>query len=77
MGESIIIIFDFTSKVTYKLVPNWYHHLVCVFENIPIDSCGTKIGAIKKETENKVGFVSQNCVMAIIYKASVLLSYLI
>ena len=51
-----MIIFDLTSKVTYKSVPNWYHRLVRVCQNMPIDSCGSKIDAIKKKTQNKVGF---------------------
>ena len=76
MGNCVMIIFDLTSKVTYKSVPNWYHRLVRVCENLPIDSCGNKIDAIKKKTQNKVGFPSQNYLMAIIYKASVLLLYL-
>ena len=56
MADCIMIIFDLTPKVTYKSVPNWYHRLVRVSKNMPIDSCGSKIDAIKKKTQNKVGF---------------------
>ena len=56
MADCIMIIFDLTSKVTYKSVPNWYHRLVRVCKNMPIDSRGSKIDAIEKKTQNKVGF---------------------
>ena len=56
MRNCVMIIFGLTSKVTYKSVPNWYHRLVRVCKNMPIDSRGSKIDAIKKKTQNKVGF---------------------
>ena len=53
MRACIMIFFDLTSKVTYKSVPNCYHHLVRVFENIPIDSCSSKIDAMKRKPRMK------------------------
>lgn len=38
--------FDVTSRVTYKNVPNWHRDLVRVCENIPIVLCGNE-GDIK------------------------------
>ena len=35
--------FDVTSRVTYKNVPNWHRDIVRVCENIPIVLCGNKI----------------------------------
>jgi GTP-binding nuclear protein Ran len=35
--------FDVTSRVTYKNVPNWHMDLVRVCENIPIVLCGNKV----------------------------------
>ena len=35
-GQCAIIMFDVTSRVTYKNVPNWHRDLVRVCENIPI-----------------------------------------
>ena len=35
--------FDVTSRVTYKNVPNWHRDLVRVCENIPIVLCGNKV----------------------------------
>jgi GTP-binding nuclear protein Ran len=35
--------FDVTSRVTYKNVPNWHRDLVRVCENIPIVMCGNKV----------------------------------
>ena len=42
-GQCAIIMFDVTSRVTYKNVPNWHRDLVCVCENIPIVLTGNKI----------------------------------
>jgi GTPase SAR1 family protein len=35
-GECAIIMFDVTSRITYKNVPNWHRDLTRVCENIPI-----------------------------------------
>ena len=35
--------FDVTSRVTYKNVPNWHRDLVRVCENIPIVLTGNKV----------------------------------
>eukprot|EP01118_Nematostelium_gracile_P010223 TRINITY_DN3503_c0_g1_i1.p1 TRINITY_DN3503_c0_g1~~TRINITY_DN3503_c0_g1_i1.p1 ORF type:complete len:129 (-),score=45.54 TRINITY_DN3503_c0_g1_i1:176-562(-) len=35
--------FDVTSRMTYKNVPNWHRDLVRVCENIPIVLCGNKV----------------------------------
>lgn len=42
-GECAIIMFDVTSRVTYKNVANWHRDLVRVCENIPIVLCGNKV----------------------------------
>ncbi|KAB0347239.1 hypothetical protein FD754_012096 [Muntiacus muntjak] len=41
-AQCAIIMFDVTSRVTYKNVPNWHRDLVRVCENIPIVLCGNK-----------------------------------
>ena len=43
-GQCAIIMFDVTSRVTYKNVPNWHRDLVRVCENIPIVLTGNKVG---------------------------------
>ncbi|KAJ3204876.1 GTP-binding nuclear protein gsp1/Ran [Entophlyctis luteolus] len=35
--------FDVTSRITYKNVPNWHRDLIRVCENIPIVLCGNKV----------------------------------
>lgn len=35
--------FDVTSKITYKNVPNWHRDLERVCESIPIVLCGNKV----------------------------------
>jgi GTP-binding nuclear protein Ran len=42
-GQCAIIMFDVTSRITYKNVPNWYRDLTRVCENIPIVLCGNKV----------------------------------
>jgi GTPase SAR1 family protein len=43
--------FDVTSKITYKNVPNWHRDLERVCENIPIVLCGNKVD-VKVGLEN-------------------------
>lgn len=38
-----IAVFDVTSRITYKNVPNWHRDLERVCENIPIVLCGNKV----------------------------------
>eukprot|EP00608_Synchroma_pusillum_P008897 CAMPEP_0198419152 /NCGR_PEP_ID=MMETSP1452-20131203/8_1 /TAXON_ID=1181717 /ORGANISM="Synchroma pusillum, Strain CCMP3072" /LENGTH=213 /DNA_ID=CAMNT_0044139275 /DNA_START=34 /DNA_END=675 /DNA_ORIENTATION=- len=42
-GQCAIIMFDVTSRVTYKNVPSWHRDLVRVCDNIPIVLCGNKV----------------------------------
>ncbi|OXA52789.1 GTP-binding nuclear protein Ran [Folsomia candida] len=42
-GQCAIVMFDVTSRVTYKNVPNWYHELDKMCPNIPIVLCGNKV----------------------------------
>ena len=42
-GQCGIIMFDVTSRITYKNVPNWHRDLKRVCENIPIVLCGNKV----------------------------------
>eukprot|EP01120_Amphizonella_sp_Union-15-10_P013803 TRINITY_DN64_c0_g1_i1.p1 TRINITY_DN64_c0_g1~~TRINITY_DN64_c0_g1_i1.p1 ORF type:complete len:242 (-),score=42.38 TRINITY_DN64_c0_g1_i1:172-822(-) len=42
-GQCGIIMFDVTSRMTYKNVPNWHRDIVRVCENIPIVICGNKV----------------------------------
>lgn len=39
--------FDVTSRITYKNVPNWHRDLTRVCENIPIVLCGNKVRALR------------------------------
>lgn len=42
-GQCAIIMFDVTSRVTYKNVPDWHRDLVRVCERIPVVLCGNKV----------------------------------
>ncbi|CAE6495639.1 unnamed protein product [Rhizoctonia solani] len=42
-GQCGIIMFDVTSRITYKNVPNWHRDLERVCENIPVVLCGNKV----------------------------------
>lgn len=42
-GECAIIMFDVTSRITYKNVPEWYKDIIRVCETIPIVLVGNKV----------------------------------
>ena len=52
-GHCAIIMFDVTSRVTYKNVPNWHRDLVRVCENIPIVLCGNKVDIKDRKVKAK------------------------
>ncbi|XP_018647754.1 putative ran [Schistosoma mansoni] len=52
-GRCAIIMFDVTSRVTYKNVPNWHRDLVRVCENIPIVLCGNKVDIQDRKVKAK------------------------
>lgn len=41
-AQCAIVMFDMTSRTTYEHVPEWYHGLVRVYEDIPVVLCGNK-----------------------------------
>merc|ERR1719381_471213 len=52
-GKAAIIMFDVTSRVTYKNVPNWHRDLVRVCENIPIVLTGNKVDIKDRKVKAK------------------------
>ncbi|KAF9114185.1 GTP-binding nuclear protein gsp1/Ran [Mortierella sp. 14UC] len=52
-GQCAIIMFDLTSRITYKHVPNWHRGLVRVCENIPIILCGNKVDIKERKVKPK------------------------
>jgi GTP-binding nuclear protein Ran len=52
-GQCAIIMFDVTSRVTYKNVPNWHRDLIRVCENIPIVLCGNKVDVKERKVKAK------------------------
>jgi len=52
-GQAAIIMFDVTSRMTYKNVPNWHKDLVRVCENIPIVLCGNKVDIKDRKVKPK------------------------
>uniref|UniRef100_A0AAY4BPG0 GTP-binding nuclear protein Ran n=1 Tax=Denticeps clupeoides TaxID=299321 RepID=A0AAY4BPG0_9TELE len=53
LAQCAIIMFDVTSRVTYKNVPNWHRDLVRVCENIPIVLCGNKVDIKDRKVKAK------------------------
>ncbi|KAL6055209.1 hypothetical protein STEG23_034115 [Scotinomys teguina] len=51
--QCAIIMFDVTSRVPYKNVPNWHRDLVRVCENIPIVLCGNKVDIKDRKVKAK------------------------
>jgi len=52
-GECAIIMFDVTSRITYKSVPNWHRDLTRVCERIPIVLCGNKTDVKDRKVKPK------------------------
>jgi len=52
-GQCGVIMFDVTSRITYKNVPNWHRDLVRVCENIPIVLCGNKVDVKERKVKAK------------------------
>lgn len=52
-GQCGIIMFDVTSRITYKSVPNWHRDLTRVCENIPIVLCGNKVDVKERKVKAK------------------------
>lgn len=52
-GNAAIVMFDVTSRVTYRSVPHWYRDLVRVCENIPIVLCGNKVDVKDRKVKPK------------------------
>ena len=59
-GQCAIIMFDVTSRITYKNVPNWHRDLTRVCENIPIVLCGNKV-EIKVRFDRTEGWMGGCC----------------
>merc|ERR1712232_677291 len=53
-GQAAIIMFDVTSRTTYKNVPNWHRDLVRVCPNIPIVLCGNKVDVKDRKVKPKM-----------------------
>ncbi len=52
-GQCGIIMFDVTSRITYKNVPNWHKDLIRVCENIPVVLCGNKVDIKDRKVKAK------------------------
>ncbi|CAE8731483.1 unnamed protein product [Polarella glacialis] len=52
-GQCAIIMFDVTSRITYKNVPNWHRDIVRVCENIPIVLVGNKVDVKDRQVKAK------------------------
>lgn len=52
-GQCGIIMFDVTSRVTYKNVPNWHKDLERVCQAIPIVLCGNKVDIKERKVKAK------------------------
>ena len=46
--------FDVTSRISYKTVPNWHRDLVRVCENIPIVLVGNKVDIKDRKVKAKM-----------------------
>ncbi|XP_074598482.1 RAN, member RAS oncogene family [Brevipalpus obovatus] len=52
-GQCAILMFDVTSRVTYKNIAQWYRDLVRVCDNIPMCLCGNKADVKDRKVKAK------------------------
>ena len=52
-GQCAIIMFDVTSRNTYKNVPNWHRDITRVCKDIPIVLCGNKVDIKDRKVKAK------------------------
>ena len=52
-GQCGIIMFDVTSRITYRNVPNWHRDLVRVCDSIPIVLVGNKVDVKDRKLKQK------------------------
>jgi GTP-binding nuclear protein Ran len=52
-GQCAIIMFDVTSRITYRSVPNWHRDLTRVCDNIPVVLCGNKVDVKDRKVKAK------------------------
>ncbi|MCO5614269.1 hypothetical protein L7F22_068547 [Adiantum nelumboides] len=52
-GQCAIIMFDVTSRLTYKNVPTWHRDFCRVCENSPIVLCGNKVDVKNRQVKAK------------------------
>jgi len=52
-GNAAIIMFDVTSRITYKNVPHWHKDISRVCDEIPIVLCGNKIDSNERKVKPK------------------------
>jgi GTP-binding nuclear protein Ran len=53
-SDAAILMFDVTSKVTYKNIPSWYRDLVRVCDDIPICLLGNKVDVADRKVKPKM-----------------------
>uniref|UniRef100_A0A0E0ABI9 GTP-binding nuclear protein n=1 Tax=Oryza glumipatula TaxID=40148 RepID=A0A0E0ABI9_9ORYZ len=53
-GHCAIIMFDVTSRLTYKNVPTWHKDICRVCDNIPIVLCGNKVDMKNRQVKAKL-----------------------
>ncbi|XP_052858618.1 GTP-binding nuclear protein Ran-like [Drosophila gunungcola] len=60
-GQCAVIMFDVSSRITYKNVPNWHRDLVHNCEGIPIVLCGNKVDIMDRKVKaQSIGFHRKN-----------------
>jgi GTP-binding nuclear protein Ran len=52
-GQAAVIMFDVTSRITYKNVPNWHRDLIRVCDNIPVVLVGNKVDIKDRKVKAK------------------------
>jgi GTP-binding nuclear protein Ran len=53
-GDCAIVMFDTTSRITYKNVPNWYRDITRVCKDIPMMLLGNKVDISNRKVKHKL-----------------------
>jgi len=62
-AQCAILMFDVTSRITYKTLPNWYDNIKRICEDIPIVLCGNKVDIKERKVQPaKIIFHRRNAI---------------
>ncbi|CAF4228740.1 unnamed protein product [Rotaria sordida] len=72
-GQCAIIMFDVTSRMTYRNVSQWHKNIIRICGNIPIVLCGNKIDVKDRKLKAKsITYHRKNIMILVLYQIIIL-----